>query len=405
MSYAERALSITVSGAPAWFSALPDKTWTRVATGGAGGATIYEVKPSGTFGGSINPGLFAFSGACVDQTRGELLVHGGGHSDYSGNEVYALSLRASTPAWVRLVDPSPGVADVGSPPAGGPGQYNGDVGLNGWPAANHTSNNLLFANGRMWLPRVWGMYPSTWGTPRIFWLDRERLRWTAGPKWRTDAELAYGGAYESYPSFYIAVDDAIITGSTQDSGHGIANQVKIDARTGAILARWTDNDLYYVGVMQSAKAVVLPGTRLAVLIHPYSGGATVQVWDYTSSPPTLSTPALVDSTGGLAGWKSEVTGAVYHAASGAILCGAGGGEYIAAIPVPTNPKTGTWTAQRITPANVASGSRIVPPSASYVYGRFNLIENMGDGRSALVYLPSDATAATYVMALPTTGVF
>lgn len=47
----------------------------------------------------------AWSGATVDTKRNRLLVWGGGHSDYWGNEVYALDL--STLSIKRIIDPSP----------------------------------------------------------------------------------------------------------------------------------------------------------------------------------------------------------------------------------------------------------------------------------------------------------
>ena len=47
----------------------------------------------------------AWNGAAVDAKRNRLIVWGGGHNDYYGNEVYALEL--STMSIKRIVDPSP----------------------------------------------------------------------------------------------------------------------------------------------------------------------------------------------------------------------------------------------------------------------------------------------------------
>ena len=47
----------------------------------------------------------AWNGAAVDAKRNRLIVWGGGHNDYYGNEVYALDL--GTLSIKRIVDPSP----------------------------------------------------------------------------------------------------------------------------------------------------------------------------------------------------------------------------------------------------------------------------------------------------------
>ena len=403
MSYAEKIIAVVVSGAPAYFSALADMTWMRVARGTGsgldGGATIYQVRPSPLPSGiSPSPYVFSYSGGCVDQVRGELIIGGGGHGDYAGNELYAIGFRAPTPGYSRLLEPSSGCFSPGTQTHGGTGQYAIDHGKCGAPASSHTANNIVFARDKIWLPQLWGMFPNATGTPRIFWCDRDQPRWHAGTYWRPPAKTS-AGQFESQPSFYIALDDAIITGASTFVSPPVSNMAKIDAKTGAVLKTWTDVDIY--PCMQAAKAVAIPGTRLAVLICPYQ--SQLQVWDFASDPPTLSNAAVTDNTGG-ANWRSEVTGAAFHAASNAIVCGLGGGEDIVAINVPSNPKTGPWVARKVTPANVSDPERIVPPTSSYVYGRFNIIDAMGDGRAALVYQPSDSNAAAYVMPLPAGGI-
>src|SRR6185295_4835097 len=47
----------------------------------------------------------AWSGGAFDPVHNQMLIFGGGHGDYSGNEVYAFQL--SSLSWVRLTDPSP----------------------------------------------------------------------------------------------------------------------------------------------------------------------------------------------------------------------------------------------------------------------------------------------------------
>lgn len=405
MSAEDRTISITATGAPDWWLALSDRVWKKIArgtgTGSDGGNTIYQARPVPAPSGiSPSPYVFSYSGGCVDQERGELLVHGGGHGDYAGNEVYALNLRSETPGWSRLVDPSPGCFNTGTQTHGGTGQYAVDYSKNGAPASNHSSNNLVFANGKMWLPHVWGMYPNATGTPRIFWFDREDIEWHAGTWWRLPADTNKG-SMEGQPSFYLELDDALITGATHYTTPPVTVMAKIDANTGAVLKRWTDSQFY--PSMDSAKPVVLPGTKICLMIS--TSNSTFQVIDFSNDTPTQTNATITNNAGTLA-WRSEVTGAFYHEASNAIVCGLGGtsGEDIVVVDVPANPKTGPWVARRVSPANVASPSRIIPPQSDYVYGRFNIINDMGDGRSALVYMPSNSMEATYVMALPAGGI-
>src|SRR3546814_1403457 len=49
--------------------------------------------------------LGAWNGGAFDRARGEFRVHGGGHADYGGNEVYAFDFATLT--WTRETNPQP----------------------------------------------------------------------------------------------------------------------------------------------------------------------------------------------------------------------------------------------------------------------------------------------------------
>ena len=66
---------------------------------------IRSVLPSAQQIGNPANIVDAWNGAAVDAKRNRLIVWGGGHNDYYGNEVYALEL--STMSIKRIVDPSP----------------------------------------------------------------------------------------------------------------------------------------------------------------------------------------------------------------------------------------------------------------------------------------------------------
>jgi hypothetical protein len=77
-------------------------------------------------------GAFSYSGAAFDTKRDRLLIWGGGHHDYYGNEIYAFNLSDFT--WDRLTDPSP----VTSP------DVCVDVLSDGNPNSRHTYYNLEY---------------------------------------------------------------------------------------------------------------------------------------------------------------------------------------------------------------------------------------------------------------------
>jgi hypothetical protein len=127
-------------------------------------------------GGSGCDGVTAYSGGIFDPLANRLLIAGGGHNDWGGNEVYALDLNTATLS--RLNVPSYPVRD---------GCVSGNNGTNadGKPVARHTYNHLAFlpevgASGTLFL------YGGSWwqcgGLGQDTWtFDLAGLTWTARP--------------------------------------------------------------------------------------------------------------------------------------------------------------------------------------------------------------------------------
>ena len=101
-------------------------------------------------------------------TSRPLLVWGGGHSDYAGNEVYAFDL--TTLAWQRLTDPS--VADRARTPLYPDGQ----------PRARHTYNYIEYvpSRDRLVVFGASGPYPAGGGefSRDLIEFDPSTNRWT-----------------------------------------------------------------------------------------------------------------------------------------------------------------------------------------------------------------------------------
>jgi hypothetical protein len=78
--------------------------------------------------------IVAWNSAIADLQRNRLILWGGGHTDYAGNEIYSLQLDANPPALIRLNPPSP------------PNPTNGCVEtlLDGRPNSRHTYDALVY---------------------------------------------------------------------------------------------------------------------------------------------------------------------------------------------------------------------------------------------------------------------
>jgi hypothetical protein len=116
--------------------------------------------------------ILAWSGFAWDSNRGDLILYGGGHANYSGNDVYRW--RSSTLQWERAALPS----EIRNDPVSG---YQAIDGVDNAPSSAHTYDNNIF------LPIVdrfltWGGAAYTNGGPyyRVSETDPSQKRIT-GP--------------------------------------------------------------------------------------------------------------------------------------------------------------------------------------------------------------------------------
>jgi hypothetical protein len=111
--------------------------------------------------------LAAWSGGVADTKRNRLIVWGGGHSDYFGNEVYALNL--APPSLVRLTDPSP-ISNVNSCP---------EAYVDGRPSSRHTYEGLVYVPQEDAMFSFGGSKSSCGAMSQSIWkLDLATLQWT-----------------------------------------------------------------------------------------------------------------------------------------------------------------------------------------------------------------------------------
>ena len=431
-------------GAPDWFVKQAEGTWRAVA-GNAGqrivDASVGQLALS-TPTPAVSLSTRAWTGGCVDQERGELLfAANGGHADYGGNEVYACRIRATAPTWYRLVDRSPEEVvgpvlqrDTRSTSNSPTGQGNTPDGyaamfLDGRMRAVHGYCSATFANGKVWYhhqsspsgvgnsaPHAWSFDRNFAGVPTS--PGQGSLAWTRDPgPWRWLGRTSDGVAQRaddmnalgiSPPSALDPVSGRIWTiheysasrlWSSLDTQTGTirrCNRIDTFARpTGnrtwaAVVVDPSGNDRWrlLVSLASDAKCLVVLNLKAR---DPYDASA----W----SVAAVSDFALLSSAGGANG--------VYHRATGSILIGTPRtlGRTILRLRVPTTSAgdyvpDATWEVSSLTVADGSADPAVGMSSGNAgSYSKFNIIEDMGDGRAALVVC-MEIDAPTYVYKLP-----
>ncbi len=285
-------------------------------------------------GGALQAVMTAWNGAAFDTRRERLLVWGGGHRDYAGNEVYAFDLKTLT--WQRLTEPStPDAADSPSYADGG-------------PRAPHTYASLEYLPQRDAL-YAFGLsfgWPYGKGYPDIHALSLSDRDWNKAaapplPGGRSAAFAAYDAqargvwchAPDTAPLLFYDIDNK----------------------------RWKQHARSPLAF--GATAAVDPERGLLVAIGHYrSGQSQMRVWNVRAAQAVAIDPApqgdrRLEGVPG-PGFQYDPIGRRF--------VGWGGGGTIYAL----NPDTWTW---RTLPA--AAGNRIVPskPQANGTYGRFRYV--------------------------------
>lgn len=112
--------------ADSWLSAPNSKLYDTCKSAAKYGDGVYLIGGCATIVG-------AWGGGALDTQRQKMIVWGGGHADYGGNEVYAFNLK--TFAWEQLTTPS-------RPP------FNRDILNDGNPVSRHTYDGVEFIDHR-----------------------------------------------------------------------------------------------------------------------------------------------------------------------------------------------------------------------------------------------------------------
>jgi hypothetical protein len=295
---------------------------------------VRAVAPSPLPEGDFRTLITAWNGGAYDTSRDRLIVWGGGHADYAGNEVYAFSMK--TFQWMRLTDPSPFA------PGDGHNANNRNTHPDGRPVSRHTYDYIEYipapvdrffcgGGGALW-------YASNWADDNTYLFDFGSLQWTT-----------YAG---TCPAAGVGVTTAVgPDGRVWQYGAGTNTKF---ASYEAATNKWT---VYRSGdgwFEYGRTAEIDPVRNKYVIVG--NGGA----WAFDLANPSAPLRRLA-TTGATSIESAVAPGLAYDPVSGKLVAW-GGGASVYSLDV----STATWT------LHTTRGVNTAPPAAvtQGTYGRF-----------------------------------
>lgn len=389
MARLSNSVSIAITGGvPSWFSSLADKQWATPLNNATAIANnqhwlgASSVKPTGP-AGTHTAIILSWTGMGADQSRKWIYMgRQGGHSEWHGNEVYSCDLMSESPQWTRRRNPSAGTA-TGTQ----------TVMSDGRPVTDHTCSSHVSAEGR-------------W-----FWCGTNALpngSLSHNPWWEysvaSSAETISGGA-----------DDWINRGSghANPSGalgvHGLALWDPIDRQIlvfhdnnsspsvefqsidnfGGSAALTNTNALNTASYIQGA---IMPTQRIVVV-----RALDVYWWLKLTSNATKQSAWQSLSASGTA--PSQTNAFHWHEASGAFLTwdSSTGLRKLTPTVNGSGNLTGlAWSAVAGAGGNAPTGG---DETINGMFNKVQMIDDMGNGDSALIVVPRYAAPDVYVMRL------
>lgn len=319
------------------------------------------VRPPGTGTGTVAPIMLAWGSGIFDSDRERLVVWGGGHNDYSGNEPYAFGpVNSANPQWTRLTDPS-------NPPAN-----NTPHAPDGRPVSRHTYNLLTYLpapRNRMMSCAIGSQHSNGFGVGGVDFYDFtvdgfNGQPWSQGPTAPSNM-YAIAGLCIKHP-----VHDEVWY---HDNGSNDSRLQRYDLSGG----NWSTHAEFNMAGSYATPAID-PGRDLLVVVGATVGARddVTLVWDLSNpnqqpfEPVSTNAPAIL---------HDPAPGFVYDPVGDRFLAWSGG-TAVYALTLPANPRTGTW---RWDALEVDAGNTVVPTQIARVtgsngydtgtYGRFRYV--------------------------------
>ena len=441
------------AGVPAYLNGKPDWEWVGVAGDNAlgTGTSLYSQVPALTafesstyIANSIASWLDSWTGGSVDQSRKELLrVADGGHVSYHGEEGYALNLGEDSPRWRRLTTRTTlnqQSLTPRNPVYGEFHQFWTDAGQpTGRPQSMHHCALVQYQNGRVWFlgnnatagQNGSSTWPGNWQLPATLSWDRDLAATRAGAGYSgyplsyasSDLWRNHGVGYPRTSGNYLGLSSFFNVSASDPANNKVYGFVSDSGMTGTHY--WVTDTTPGANEATRTTAVAIPAGQQHnwawAVCCPDLGGIllgrrdTSQVWHLSTSTGifTQVTGAgiannLVWQNGWAAGLFQYSYQPAYHAPSRSLF-------FFGATRLPTFDKvrrlkipvtgsainlTGTWAWSEIPVGGAAVSSWTDLGSGQDVYGRFNIINDVGGGQAVLV-LNRRWNEATYVCKIPT----
>ncbi len=283
-------------------------------------------------GGNYPALMKAWNGGAYDTLRNRLIVWGGGHGDYAGNEIYTFDVDTFT--WERITEPSnPPAVDTQYAPDGNPASWHTYGALQYMPSIDQFCS---FGGSGAWPS---GQVPSL----NLDCFDFESHSWVRGkPNVTVNGQSAY--------SAYDPITNTSWSGRGQLTRYNPSTN-ELDKQT------VYDNNLFWSSYYN---LVVDENSRLLVAVGG-AAGVTGRVYSWDISNLSAAIPAVSRTTTG-AGAVQPMNSIVYDPVSDHVI-GWNGGANIFLL----NTNTWAWATQ--TPA---LGNTVTPTAAQTngTYGRF-----------------------------------
>jgi len=330
---------------------------------------LYDVRPDGWSANVVVP----WSGGAYDTKRDRLVIWGGGHLDYAGNEVYVFDV--NTLAWERLTDPS---TDLGGDE--GSGLY-----PDGLPRARHTYDYVEYApNIDKFL--VFGgnaQYPTaSVASGKVLAFDFDTLTWDST---LAEVPLGYGTAGTAS---YNPADGKV----WYNPLIGTDSQLQ---RYDPVADSW---DVYAEGdaVLYSVSAID-PTRNIMVTIGGYNGTKQMFKWDLSNpgAPPV----DLLDVTTGPINLVDDVApGFVYDPVSDKFVAWGGAVDSWgpSADVFTLDPDTWAWT--KSTPAATNTVIPTKPAGDAYITGTYGRFQYMPSFNAFILVNSRDENVFIYKLA-------
>ena len=324
--------------------------------------------------------ISAWSGGAYDSNRDRLIVWGGGHADYGGNELYVFDINSFS--WSRIWGPSPNISPVGGSCS--------ETYSDGNPSSRHTYDGLEYIPS---IDRFWAHGGSLYCGNGGFGNGTWTFNFTALSWERKEDSLA---TYASTP--FSAYDPV--------TGHVFVQRYADFLEYDPLSDTWTKRGRFPAGIGGRRVATIDPIRRKFLII----GEGQVLAFDLTN--PQIHNPVALTTTGDTAplngSYPANYPGVDYDPVTDQMVAWIGGADVYT-----LDMDTLVWTKR-----SPASTNTVIPTASASkgTHGRFRYIPSKNafivvNNIDQDVYFyklsadapSSDATAPTVSITSPASG--